>query len=157
MDTVQLIQCLWENTYTRRQFGDVLAVDALPLNSTVPPHKNIYIINTDVQSGPGKHWVLIYLPPKSPGEFFDSMGLDLNAYGPQLWDFMFLNKCSYVHNRYRLQSENSTTCGQYCLYYAVHRCRGLPPDDIINSFTQDHSHNDFIVTTFLNDYFDSII
>lgn len=152
MDTHQLMQCLWKDACTRHHFGDVLAADMLP---TIPvaPHQNIYIVNTDVQTRPGQHWVLFYLPPNSPGEFFDSLGKDLVDYDPGLRNFMWNNRNTYSYNAQRLQGDGSSTCGPFCLYYAVHRCRGVTQSDIINSFTDNYVGNDIKVSKFVNNYF----
>lgn len=152
MNTAQLIQSLWGDVCARRYYGDVLAVDMLP-NVPVDTNRRIFIVNTDVHTGPGDHWVLFYLPPHSPGEFFDSTGQDLTVYHPQMNHFMYLNKREYVYNEKRLQSRMASTCGHYCLYYAIHRCRGVSQDSIINSFTDDSRSNDAIVTQFVKDYF----
>ena len=153
MDTHQLIQCLWQDSCTRRHFGNVSPLDMLPA-TPVTPQQQIYIVNTDTHTGPGKHWVLIYLPLNAPGEFFDSLGQDLTTYGSHLECFMATNRTGYVFNTQRLQGDYSWTCGHYCLYYAVHRCYGVSPENIINTFTSNYSFNDDKVLRFVHDYFD---
>lgn len=157
MDTLQLIRCLWEDSRTRHQFGDVLSIDVLP-KTPVEPGRNLYVINTDVHTGRGKHWVLMYFTPDGSGEFFDSMGLDMNAYGHQLEDFMYLNAANTVVDYgVRLQGDGSETCGFYCLYYALFRCRGVSRDSIIHSFTPDYRLNDAIVTRFVKEHFNVVV
>jgi hypothetical protein len=43
-----------------------------------------FIVNTDLSSGPGKHWVCFYFPKKGPAEFFDSLG-----HSPEFYHSLF--------------------------------------------------------------------
>ena len=45
-------------------------------------HKGSLVIsNSDINKGPGKHWVAFYFPKRGPYEFFDSFGNRLEGYG----------------------------------------------------------------------------
>lgn len=135
MNSLELKKSLWENQETRPQYGDVLAVDALP-GGLVPPHHNAFIINTDYQTGPGEHWISVYFPPRSRVvEFFDPMGFSVENYDPRLMTFLQRNKEYIMENSpRRCQSLNGGLCGQFCLYYLLRRIRGDSMKTILNGF-----------------------
>jgi hypothetical protein len=153
MDATSLTRCLWEDPFTRHQYGGVLAIDELP-TTRLPRQKRIWVINSDERAGPGKHWLMVYfVPALASCEFFDSLGLSLDKYPPQLADFVFRNSATCVYNSRKLQCDTSSTCGYFCLYYGICRARGLNSNEIINSFSWDCTYNDSKVTTFFTNYF----
>lgn len=149
MNTLDIVKSLADNPCTRDLWGGVYAVDELPLER--PVQKSIYVINTDVSTGPGLHWVVVFLPRQDlHGEFFDSLGQDLTAYHNNIKDFMFTNVSHYLFNAKRLQQDSSSVCGLYCIYYIMHRCSGLSLPDIVNHFGSNVACNDFKVFNWWN-------
>ena len=53
MDTIQLTTACTEDSYIQPLFYGVIAIDQLPSKW---PLIGMYIINQDVQTGPGIHW-----------------------------------------------------------------------------------------------------
>ena len=100
---------LKKDPVTRRCFIHVLAADQLPNKLKV----GLYILNTDPIDSPGQHWTVFYKPNRGPVEFFDSFG-----HPPQYYHRHWKAK---IYNRKQLQAPNSTVCGLYCVYFALHR------------------------------------
>jgi len=121
-------------------FKGVYPIDKIP-----KINNGVIIINTDISTGPGKHWVALSMC-KNLCEYFDSFGL------PPLHNELItiLNKFKgYLYNTVTLQNVNSSTCGNYCVIYASLRCRGYKYNQIINIFTSNTKINDKIVSTIL--------
>ncbi len=136
MDTSLLNRILRTDAVTIKQFGGVYPADKLP---TIVRHRpRIYIANTDPSSEPGKHWVSLYFPRNGPSEFFDSLGHSPRYYGWRFERALLNEGRGYLFNGLRIQQEGTITCGQFCLYYAFHRCRGESMDKIVKRF---HRHN----------------
>ena len=57
---------------TKRYFDGIVARDEFKNPKKRP---SFVIANTDVSSGPGKHWVTFFFPKHGKPEFFDSLGL----------------------------------------------------------------------------------
>ena len=157
MDSQQLRRCIAEDPLTRYYTGGVLASDELP-SELQPLRKRIFIINTEPASQPGAHWLAVYLPPNQPLEFFDAMGDVPPQSVIQFLRTQDQNSTGYYYQTLPLQSENAVTCGHFCLYYLVHRVRGLSMSTIIQDFTTtDYMLNEQKVVDFVNKYFNTIV
>jgi hypothetical protein len=115
------------------RFLGVFAADEAP--TELPRDSNSYpcafVINTDVASEPGHHWVACYVAsPKSVVEFFDSYG-NLPAAYPNL-------RVTAMSRRIRrwstvsFQSSRSLVCGHYCVFYLCRRSSGWSSSYIRN-------------------------
>ena len=82
-----------------------------------------------------------YIQDKQHGEFFDSYG----RIRLQKSFIRFLER----HCTTWLQGAFSSVCGQYVLYYLLHRCQGQSMDRIVNNFVDDKDINDFYVNDFI--------
>ena len=60
-------------------------------------------------------------------EFMDPLGEKPNHYSEHFKTFLQNNSSSYIYNKHVLQSPWSSVCGQYCLFYALHRCTEMYP------------------------------
>ena len=93
------------------------------LNTEDTHFPKAYVVNTDDSRQPGQHWVSFYRPTPGVVEYFDSYGLP-----PHYLNFQSeldrMGWCYQEVNTICLQSEDSTVCGLYCLYYLTHRVRG---------------------------------
>jgi len=75
------------------------------------------VFNTDCSSKPGTHWLACYYDhPSNTLEFFDSY-----AQTPSFYNLIIPRNLITRLNEIPLQSEFSTVCGQYCIYYLVSR------------------------------------
>lgn len=111
------------------QFGGVRPADKLP--SKIKRRPRAYIVNTDKSHQPGRHWVAFYFPSRGPAEFFDSMGRPPDFYHKRFKNVLLNN---YIYNDKRLQQYGTRTCGHFCLYYVILRCRGWSMRRIVNTF-----------------------
>jgi hypothetical protein len=55
----------------------------------------------------------------------------------------------------RIQSDKSTTCGQYCFVFLHFACRIVTNPEIYDLFTNNYCENDLIVTGFINGFYDT--
>ncbi len=92
-----------------------------------------------------------YFTADRKGEYFDSYGLAPK--GP-LKQYMESHTTHWIWNATRLQGLLASTCGPYCLYYLLHRCRGIPMKDIIEHFKHIEDNDEF-VAAFINDHVNS--
>ena len=123
------------------RYGGTLAADQLPKRRQ---NSTFYVVNTDVRSGLGKHWVVMWIPSHGPPEYFDSLG---NKPSNSFHHFL---GSKYYRNTDRLQNYGSMSCGAFCLYYISHRLRGQTLAQIVKQFDPNNlTANEFIVKNFL--------
>ena len=123
--------------------GTVYPMDMLP---DVIHYPSIMICNTDPHDEPGQHWIAILFDCHKHGEYFDPYGL--NPYPPFI-PFMNQHSTTWIYNDVCLQSPISETCGEHCLSYLIHRCRGIQMNTYINSLNKDLLKNDIQVYKFI--------
>jgi hypothetical protein len=133
MDIVQLRRVLMSDSTTKKRFVDVCPADLLP--STIRLRPALYVVNTDASSRPGMHWVVFYFPRRGPVEFFDSGGHPPERYHHRFKHVLVANGPRYIYSRHRVQDFSTMTCGQFCLYYALRRCRGMSMQAIMRRFS----------------------
>ena len=151
MNTPQLLNVLQSDPLTKSVFTSVLPSDRLP--DTVSEKPRGFIVNVDSSDGPGTQWVAIYLTRDGEGEFMDSYRQQPSNYSEDFEAFLKNNSITFTYNKYVLQSPWSSVCGQYCLFYTLHRCRNIPMSTIINMFTNDKEWNDMLVRDFIRKWF----
>lgn len=145
MNNFEIEWILLHNYNTKQYFGGIYNIDNLPRIVRKTP--TFLIMNTDVSTGPGKHWVAIYIT-ENYCEFFDSAGNSPKEYGIE--QFLFSNGSKYVYNSRRLQDYDSDTCGHFVLYYTYQRCLGKSIESIVRSFDyQPLNVNDDMVKHFV--------
>lgn len=143
------LMCI-SHTHTRPYFGGVFAVDNLPEMPSRTPI--FYIVNTDLSTGVGKHWVLItVINMHSCIEWFDSLNNKPQFYHENLLRFVTRNyRYSYIANSIQIQSNQSNKCGEFCMFVADMRCMGCKYVEIMQTFNADVlSENDVIVMNHL--------
>lgn len=147
---------LGEDPATRKVHNlAVLTLEELPKEALDSQTSTALIINTEPSptTDVGEHWVAIYGDKQSPVmEYFDSYGLP--PFREALNSFFHRQKRPWIYNRRALQGEFSSTCGHYCLYYLLHRCRGHRMKDITLPFTENGNTNDKLVKDFIHSHFD---
>jgi len=113
------------------------------------------IANTDPYYKQGQHWVGLFITERNTGEFFCSLGQSIEHYTRSFTDFFLRNGVrSITSNAIRLQSELSSVCGFYVVYFLTHRCRGVPMSDIISEFDPRNTNiNDAYVSDFVENIF----
>lgn len=145
MDTAQLDRIMENDKFTKDLFRGVFAANTLP--KFVKSYPSLYIVNTATSKSPGEHWVVLYFSRNKNTEFFDSYG---NA--PDLFrfnDFVERNSKTVTFNSLQLQGNRSMTCGGFCTYFAINRCRGVKMFDIVTRFSKNKSLNDEMIKEFM--------
>jgi len=145
--TEDLLNILHKNTIcSKKNLIQIYPLDLLPkCNNT----NRMFIINTDVSSGKGKHWVSIYFPLHSLPEFFDSLGKCPSTYSQLMLDFLIENNSKgFIYNYSRLQNFHSSTCGLYCIYFLYYRIKGRTFEEILQIFSNNLQQNDMEVIKF---------
>ena len=153
MDTGDLLRAVKEDPIVSETFGSILPRDKLPTGK-LRDFPRSYIVNTDSSQGPGKHWVAFYFENERSAEFFDSYGYKPLQLATEFETFLSRNAEHWIHNEKRLQGDFSTVCGQFCLLFLYHRCRGISMTDIIQMFSKDTDVNDVLVNEFVNSVYD---
>ena len=151
MWTNQIEDVLSKDVATRPVFGGVYPGDKLP--ARLHPGKRLYIANTDPAHKPGQHWVAFYFDPSGICSYFDSYGLP--PLRQSFVTFIERNACEWIYNNKRLQHARSNLCGHYCLFFAVHICRGDSMSKIVQQFDTDVKFNVILVEDFINHYYDT--
>ena len=70
MNTLQILNILKNDPFTKSVFTDVLPSDLLPNQIQKKPRR--FILNVDPNNGPGTHWIAIYFTADGKGELFYS-------------------------------------------------------------------------------------
>jgi hypothetical protein len=145
MNTKQLWHALSSNYYTQNYFDGVYSLDTLKDIKEIP---RLIICNTDPSEKPGEHWILFYFQNKCV-EFYDSLGNELESYGSEFVHFIknFVN--NYKESNRRTQPLDTSVCGEYCLYYALNRCKGYDMNIILNSMNNESVVTDFVHKNYL--------
>lgn len=142
MDTAQIYECL--KYVAGDTFVGVYPSDMLP---TISEYPAALVCNTDPHNKPGQHWIAMYIDVDGYGEYFDSYGMPPLV--PAFGTFLTHTTSTWIYNSRRLQSNYSTVCGQYCIYYLVYRTKGIPMNTLIRNFTNDLYFNDETVNSFV--------
>ena len=130
--------------------GGVYSRDTLPKQVTYPC---ALVCNTDRASGPGEHWVAMYLDSLDYGEYFDSYGL--KPLHKTMTNFMNKHCTFWIHNVQRLQGSESRVCGHYCLVYLWCKAHKHSMNDVVQQFSSNLNQNDTMVKTWVEDIISS--
>lgn len=139
--------------HTRPFFGGVYSSDTIPSF-----HKSFpifYIVNTDVHTGPGKHWVMIFVQAINTNiEWFDPLGKFPSEYNDYLHKFVSKNNnAEFIMNSFAVQSELSDKCGQFCLTMSDLRVQGISYEHSLSLFHRINIvRNDDIVSLYVNEH-----
>ena len=151
MNTSQLHRAMMSEPLCRDNFIGVFASDKLP--KTVKTYPACMIANVDDSKQPGSHWVAFFFDQEGQGQFFDSYGHSPQHYTTKFNDLLNKNSNSWTFNRKKVQSDFTTVCGQYCLYYVLFRCKGGRLTEMLDLFGEDTYLNDITVNEFVKERF----
>ena len=147
MNTVEIQQLMEGNEHTRMHFRGVFSADEIPRDDG--DKRNFLIVNLDPSSEPGSHWVAMMRKKGAVSEYFDSFGFPV----PYESFKRFLGG-RWIRSKEQLQSDKSTTCGQWCMYYIWKRCKKCTFFDIVEGFKgMTREENDFVVRKFVEKEF----
>ena len=143
LNSTQLLHMLKWDTYTRKDFLGIFAFDEIPHKIPYPSH---FIINTDVASRPGEHWLAIHYDQKGHATFFDSYGNKPSFF--RLEAFLNRSATSWEYNSIQLQDSFSSLCGYYCVLFLLEKCRHVTLINFQNLF-KDPIYNDNMIISLL--------
>ena len=130
----------------------VLPADKL---SSLKAHEFAFVANSQDSDQPGMHWIAMFKQRgKKEVEFFDSCAMPIEFYSSSFESFL-TSKANVIRmNRVRIQPGTSNACGQFCIYYLVHRVQGASFERILQTFDEfDLESNDRTVREFITDNF----
>ena len=137
MNELEIAKYLRADKFTSQFFNGVLAYDLLPVGKAP---LGLYVVNTDLSTNPGKHWVCVFLD-NVVCEYFDSLGEP----PIEVEKFIKAQGKEYAYSKKRIQSTDSNVCGDYCILFAYYKCRGFSLESYIDIFTNDTNYNDALV------------
>ena len=112
------------------------------------------ICNNEPDTEVGMHWLAFYKDESSECvEFFDSFAMPIDFYGEEFSKFCTRKGKILQTSKVQLQSNQSSLCGNYCLYFLIHRSRGVSFTNILNQFSENLHDNDRIVKNFVQNHF----
>ena len=147
MDTEQIERLLAADSYTKSIVVGALPKDCVP-KTGIASYPATFVCNTHSSDKPGQHWICMFFTNDGREEYFDSYGLP-----PRQREFVYFlqsNCATWNFNDKTFQSPLSNVCGQYCVVYLLHRCRGITAKTTVNSFGKDLVNNDCRVFDFVN-------
>ena len=107
--------------------GEVCVKDLLPEKK--PLDMKAYIVNTDLSTDLGEHWVAIYFR-RDQAIYFNSYGRQPEEYN--VLPFLERNSTRWIHNAECIQSPWSKVCGMWCIYIIHQLNKGLDLNTAIN-------------------------
>lgn len=106
-------------------------------------HPVFFIINTDISTLPGSHWIAVRIG-NSTVEIFDSLGFSPNLWNSYPTEFLlFLNRYRASHRFLIspiLQPPNTFYCGLYCVFYILYRQK-ISFKNCLDKFSRDLTTN----------------
>ena len=147
MEASELSRIIQHDAETYSRFLGVFPANRLP--PTMPAYTTL-IVNCCDEELEGRHWMALHMDDNGGMEFFDSFGMGPALYNltPKLPDWRLL-----TISRRQLQSNMSSVCGLYCVYFCYMRTRGWSLGEIIEPFTRDHNANDLFVGDYVNELY----
>lgn len=143
MNTAQIDRLLTHHHRTRRYYLETYAADRIP---DVERAKSLalcaFIVNTDVSSRPGEHWVALYIRTKNVAEYFDSLAMEPPP-SPHISEFLE-QFTTIIRNPTSLQSPLTSVCGQFCIYFIIKRCSGILFFDILSALRAQKNADNFV-------------
>jgi hypothetical protein len=149
MNTIDLARCIMQDGPSRLQFGGIRAADKLPLVTQRQP--TFFIVNTDIASGKGKHWVVIFV--SHIPEYFDSLGRPPKHYHKHFQHYLINHGPYYLFSNKRSQNIGTNSCGKFCLFYIFYRSRGQTLEHILSYFSTNLQDNENFINQWYNSTF----
>ena len=113
MDSEQIESVMTQCSFAKRHFGGVFASDEIPfIEVNYEDLPQAFVFNYDPSYMSGSHWVACILQEKEGNKYFDSYGEK-----PMLEEMKDFLKDDYHYNKFQLQDEFSSTCGQWCVFF----------------------------------------
>ena len=148
MNTNQVLEYLHYICKKRKALFDCISCDEL-INIKICRFPICLVVNTDVSTKPGSHWVAFFKNSKNDHlEFFDSYGCCLDSYGLHFTRFAkSFNRC--IENVKQIQNFNSSVCGNYTIFWLYKRLLKCTRIHVYCMFSNNFKANDDIVNNFI--------
>ena len=107
-----------------------------------------FIFNEDNFAGKGTHWVVVYIDDNHALDFYDSFGEP-----PALKEFKsFIRPFKLSYNKTQVQSFESATCGQHCIFFLINRTKNVTMNSLVSKYFNmyDKLSNDLYVYNYVN-------
>ena len=130
-------------------------VSIFPIDKLPPKimENHFLIVNSEPSISPGRHWIVMHFPQQSIPEFCDSLGKCPSFYSYTMLDYLIQNNnYGFVYNYDKLQNDESTNCGVFCLYFIYHRIKGVSFKNIMKRFYENENENEDIIRDFYLGY-----
>jgi hypothetical protein len=139
MNGFEILNVITKDAVSCKYLGGLMAINRLHFK---PTSRIFYICNTDLWENKGKHWIVMYYINNN-FEYFDPLG---NKPDILFSNFMKQYAKRIIFNEKPVQPLNSSTCGEYCIFFSAMRSRDVNFGDIIKYMQYDQ-----IVLDFVND------
>ena len=149
MNTIQLYKMLKSNINTKKLLMGIYASNRLP--QKIKKRPCLVIVNTDPDTEPSEHWVVMYFSRNGLAEYFDSFGMPPSNNNLAL--FLTNNCKKIIFNNKRIQSLFSNKCGQYCLVYSYFKGKNKSLRYFLSFFDKYFENNDLKVCRMLSYFF----
>lgn len=130
MDAAQIDSILTGDKHVKKMnYLGVYPADEIPEHA-IDAYPCCAVVNTKPHNHPGMHWVCFVKDEKNNGTYFDSYGT-----GPGNFEEMsvVLESCHQLEfNDTQLQTPFSAVCGQYCIFFIIHKARGFSLQQIVD-------------------------
>lgn len=144
MNEAEIDQYLKTHPLTKEVYQGVYARDELAFFGGAP--NSMFVVNTDLRSEPGAHWVFCYWPSEGLPLYFDSYGF-FPLY-EEFYQFLLSDTSNFKYNKVQLQDIDTDVCGHYVMYFASQLCAGVPLEEIRSKhFTNNAKLNDRLIVT----------
>lgn len=121
MQTTDIVNLFDRFPLIKSHFKGVFPVDLIPSKL---PQKFFIIFNKDPSTLSGSHWICLLRFDLNNYEIFDSLGTDLNY----LKQYLHFPDANYFYNTQPFQDHESSTCGLFASFFAIHRLMNLDLD-----------------------------
>ena len=139
MNTNEIENAICQDPSAEAIFIGVYARDQLPKSIKYPA---AMVWNTDPADQPGEHWVAAYFTEDGIGEYFDSYGLEPL---PCFKRYMDKQSRQWTWNQVSLQDVWTSACGHFCVFYVIHRSRGIPMETITEALNCIERNDQYVM------------
>lgn len=148
MLSTEFVQILEQFPNIKSHYAGCFSADTLPRGIETT---HFAICNTDVSTGSGIHWFVLYKSSSSKLEAFDSLSFTDTKILFLRQNCKFKGIKEIEFNETQFQSDTSTTCGKFVLYFIFMRLYNLDMSfkDLLNEiFVENQSINEQKIENF---------
>ena len=133
-----------DSKFTVHFFANETIFDIIESINAFFSYPAAFVVNTDPSYLPGQHWLVLFFDEKGHCDFFDSFGNHHGYFG--FVEYLNTVARGWSYNKQKLQHNLNNTCGNYCIFFILLRCRNFKMKEIVNNF---FSKSDLILNDLL--------